>query len=440
VTIAVLTAVFLMLFFLRVPIAHCIGFASVAAILLTVPFDPTMITMAQRLSTSVTTFTLLAIPFFIFAGKLLATGGSARRLIEFALVTVGFLPGGLAVTNVLANMLFGSISGSASAATSGVGGFMIPAMEKENYPNPFSAALTATAATVGLLVPPSNVFIVYATVTSGVSISALFVTGYLPALTFSFSLMLIAIAVAAYKGYGKRHAPPTFKLFFSKFIGVLPSLFLIVIVMGGIVTGIFTASEASSIAVVYAFILAVVIYREVKLRQIPQLLLETASTTGMVFFLIGTSVALSWVFSFTDVPQIIEIFIKGVSSNPFVILLLINIILLLIGTFMDITPGVLIFTPIFLPIMTELAPAFGITPNEMKYHFGIILVFNLCLGLVSPPAGTTLFIACSIAKIKLAAINRPLIPIFAAGTAALLIVSYFPAISLWLPRYFGLLK
>jgi len=439
-TIAVLTSVFLLLFFLRVPIAHAIGIASVSALLISVPFDPTMITMAQRLGASVTTFTLLAIPFFIFAGKLLATGGVARRLVDFALVSVGFLPGGLAVTNVLANQLFGAISGSAAATTSGVGGFMIPAMEKENYPNPFSAALTATAATTGLLVPPSNVFIVYATVTSGVSISALFVAGYLPAFSLTISLMLIAVFVSQYKGYGKRLPVPSLRLFVTKFIGIFPAFFLIVLVMGGIISGIFTASEASSVAVVYAFILSVFVYREVKITQIPKLLLETASTTGMVFLLIGTSVALSWVFSFTDVPQMIEGFIKGVSANPFVILLLINIILLLIGTFMDTTPGVLIFTPIFLPIMMELSPAFGITPEEMKYHFGVIIVFNLSLGLVSPPAGTTLFIACSIAKIKLSAINRPLIPIFTAGVVALMIVSYFPTLSLWLPKLLGLLK
>ncbi len=433
-TIAVLTGVFILLLFMRVPIAFCIGLSALAAMLVSLPLDPSAITIAQRMGTSVTSFTLLAIPFFILAGKLLATGGVARRLINFAIVSVGFLPGGLAVTNVFANMLFGAVSGSAAAAASGIGGFMIPAMEKEKYPKDFAAALTVTSATTGLLIPPSNVFIVYAMVAGGVSIGALFVAGYLPGILLGISLMVIAVAMTLKNGYGARAPVPTFKQFVKSFLGVLPSLLMLVLVMGGIVTGLFTATEASAIAVVYAFILSVFYYREVSVRNLPQILIDTASTTGMVFLLIGTSIAMAWIFAYANVPQLIDSFVRGISNNPIIILLFINLILLAVGTFMDMTPAVLIFTPIFLPIAQDLAPALGTTPEMMKYQFGIIIVFNLCIGLCTPPVGTVLFIGCGIAKISITQIIRPLIPLFIAAVSALLLVSYVPALSTWLPR------
>lgn len=433
-TIAVLTGIFMLLLFLRVPIAFCIGISALAAMLVSLPLDASAVTIAQRMGTSITSFTLLAIPFFILAGKFLATGGVARRLIDFALVTVGFLPGGLAVTNVLANMLFGAVSGSAAAAASGIGGFMIPAMEKEKYPKDFAAALTVTSATTGLLIPPSNVFIVYAMVAGGVSIGALFVAGYLPGILLGFFLMTIAVTVTLRKGYGARTPVPTLQQFTKSLLGVLPALLMLILVMGGIVSGLFTATEASAIAVVYAFVLSVFYYREVKLKDLPNILVETASTTGMVFLLIGTSIAMAWIFAYANVPQLIDSFVRDISSNPIIILLLINLILLAVGTFMDMTPAVLIFTPIFLPIAQDLAPALGTTPEMMKYQFGIIIVFNLCIGLCTPPVGTVLFIGCGIAKISLTRIIRPMIPLFIAAVAALLLVTYVPWLSTWLPR------
>jgi tripartite ATP-independent transporter DctM subunit len=404
------------------------------------PADPAAMTIAQRVGMSVTSFPLLAIPFFVLAGKLLATGGVARRLLDFARTSVGFLPGGIALTTVMGNMLFGAVSGSAAAAASGIGSFMIPAMEKEGYPREYATALTVTAATTGLLIPPSNVFIVYAMVAGGVSIGALFVAGYLPGILMGLALIVVAVTMAGRQGLGARQPRPTLAELSRASFRVLPTIGLLVLVMGGIVSGLFTATEASAVAVFYALVLALA-YREMGWGDIPKVLLETAATTGMVFLLIGTSMAMAWIFAYADAPQIIDAFIRGVSENPLVILFLINLILLMVGTFMDMTPGVLIFTPIFLPIVTQLAPAFGVTPEEMKYQFGVIIVFNLCIGLCTPPVGTVLFIGCSLAKLSIGRLVRPLLPFFAAMVAALLAVSYFPGLSLWLPRdVLGLIK
>jgi tripartite ATP-independent transporter DctM subunit len=432
-TLAVLAGVFVFLLFLRVPVAFCIGLSSLAAMLCSMPADPAAMTIAQRVGMSVTSFPLLAIPFFVLAGKLLATGGVARRLLDFARTSVGFLPGGIALTTVMGNMLFGAVSGSAAAAASGIGSFMIPAMEKEGYPRQYATALTVTAATTGLLIPPSNVFIVYAMVAGGVSIGALFVAGYVPGILMGLALIGVAVAVAGRQGLGARQPRPTLAELAGASLRVVPTIGLLVLVMGGIVSGLFTATEASAVAVFYALVLALA-YREMGWGDLPRVLLETAATTGMVFLLIGTSMAMAWIFAYADAPQLIDDFIRGVSENPFVILFLINLILLMVGTFMDMTPGVLIFTPIFLPIVTQLAPAFGVTPEEMKYQFGVIIVFNLCIGLCTPPVGTVLFIGCSLAKLSIGQLVRPLLPFFAAMVAALLAVSYFPGLSLWLPR------
>jgi tripartite ATP-independent transporter DctM subunit len=432
-TIAVLAGVFVVLLFLRVPVAFCIGLSSLAAMLCSLPADPAAMTIAQRVGMSVTSFPLLAIPFFVLAGKLLATGGVARRLLDFARVSVGFLPGGIALTNVMGNMLFGAVSGSAGAAASGIGSFMIPAMEKEGYPREYATALTVTAATTGLLIPPSNVFIVYAMVAGGVSIGALFVAGYVPGILMGLALIGVAVAVAGRQGLGARQPRPTLAELAGASLRVVPTIGLLVLVMGGIVSGLFTATEASAVAVFYALVLALA-YREMGWRDLPKVLLETAAITGMVFLLIGTSMAMAWIFAYADVPQLIDGFIRGVSENPLVILFLINLILLGVGTFMDMTPGVLIFTPIFLPVVTHLAPAFGVTPEQMKYQFGVIIVFNLCIGLCTPPVGTVLFIGCSLANLSIGQLVRPLLPFFAAMVAALLAVSYFPGLSLWLPR------
>jgi tripartite ATP-independent transporter DctM subunit len=439
VTIGLLAGVFLLLLLLRVPISVAIGLASLAALMLSLPLTTSSATLAQRLAASSFSFTLIAIPLFILAGKLMAMGGVARRLIDFSRVAVGPLPGGMALTNVLANMLFGSVSGSAAAAASGIGSFMIPAMSKDGYPRAFSAALTATAATTGLLIPPSNVMLVYAVVAGGVSISALFVAGYVPGLLLGMALMVLAMFTSARHGYGTRAPFAGWAALGRVTLGMLPCAALLVLVMGGIVSGWFTATESSAIAVIYSAILALGVYREITVRDLARVLRETAATTGMVFFLIGTSVCLAWIFAYANVPELIAASMGFLMAHPWALLLAINLLLLVVGMFMDITPALLIFTPIFLPLMLAVAPEFGLTPEQMKYHFGIVLVFNLCLGLVTPPAGTTLFIAAGIAKVSLAEMIKPLLPILACAIAVLMLVSYWPALTLALPRWLGLL-
>lgn len=438
-TLSLLAGLLIALMLLRVPIAVAIGLASVAAMLLLVPPGAAATTMAQKVAAAGFSFTLIAIPMFVLAGKLMAVGGVARRLIAFSQVAIGWLPGGLALTNVLACMLFGSVSGSAAAAASGIGGFMIPAMTAERYPRGFSAALTATAATTGLLIPPSNVMLVYATVAGGASVSALFVAGYVPGILLGLGLMAVAAWICARGGHGERRAPPRVGELLHASIGVLPSVLLLVLIMGGIVSGLFTATEASAVAVVYAAVLALGVYREVDFAGLVAALRETAALTGMVFLLIGTSMCLAWVFAYADVSGRIGDALAGLAVSPWLVLLAINLILLAVGTFMDITPALLIFTPVFLPLMMALAPMFGLTPEEMKYHFGVVMVFNLCLGLATPPAGTTLFITAGIAKVGVEEIARAMGPLLAVAILVLAAVSAFPSMTLWLPRVLGLL-
>lgn len=428
-SVVILILTFVVLLFLNVPIAISIGIATLAALLVTIDFTPATMTIAQRMGGGINSFALLAIPFFILSGLLMGQGGIARRLIDFAKVLVGFLPGGLAFVNILSCTLFGAISGSAVAATSAVGGFMIPTMNKEGYDKSFNAAITVTSSTTGLLIPPSNILIIYSLASGGVSIAALFVAGYLPGILVACSLMGVCAVYAKIKGYpvGK---VPTFKEFYQKTYRAIPSLFLIVLVIGGIIGGIFTATEASVIAVLYALVLSVVVYREVKVSDLKTILVKSVETTAIVMLLIGASTAMSWMLSYENIPQSISSSLIGLSDNPFMILLTINLILLCVGVFMDMTPAVLIFTPIFLPV----AVALGISP----LHFGIMMVLNLCIGLCTPPVGSVLFVGCGIAKTTIAKLVRPLLPMYAAMILALMLVTYIPGISEFLPMYFGL--
>jgi tripartite ATP-independent transporter DctM subunit len=396
--------------------------------LFTIAPVPTLTTVAQQMATGINSFALLAIPFFILSGLFMGRGGIARRLIDFAKVIVGMLPGGLAYVNILACMFMGAISGSAVAATSAIGGFMIPVMNKEGYDKNFNTAVTVTASTTGLLIPPSNVLIVYSLASGGVSIGALFIAGYLPGIVVGLGLMLVAAIIAMRKGYpvGDRISLIDG---LKKFFDAIPSLLLVFIVIGGIVAGIFTATEASAVAVIYSFVLSVILYREVKIKEIPDILLKAVETTAIVMLLIGTSKAMSWILSYENIPQDITTTLIGLTDSKIVILLIINLILLVVGTFMDMTPAVLIFTPIFLPIAITL----GIDP----IHFGIIMVLNLCIGLCTPPVGSVLFLGCGVANITIADLVRPLIPFFIAMIVALLIVTYTPELSMFLPRFFG---
>ncbi len=425
--VLVLGLAFIALLFLGVPVAFCIGLATTATILLSVGPLPSLTTVAQQMATGLDSFALLAIPFFILAGQLMNRGGIARRLVEFAKSIIGMVPGGLAHVNVVAAMLMGAVSGSAAAAASAVGGFMGPQMEKEGYDKNFSAAVNITSSTTGLLIPPSNILIVYSLAGGGLSIGALFLAGYVPGIVVGLSLMAVSAVWAYRKDYpvGETHSPRTVAW---RFLRALPSLLLLVVVIGGIVAGIFTATEAAAVAVLYALVLAFV-YQEIGVGDLPDILLQTVRTTAIVMLLIGTSIAMSWVLSYERIPQEISAGLLGLTESTIVILLLINLILLVVGTFMDMTPAVLIFTPIFLPVVTEL----GMDP----IHFGIMMVLNLCVGLCTPPVGSILFIGAAVADTTITKLVRPLVPFFAAMVVALLLVTYVPELSLWFPSLFG---
>ncbi len=428
VEILILVFSFVFLLALGVPISYSIGISSLLTMLMSIKAVPALTTVSQRMATGLDSFALLAIPFFILAGQLMNSGGIARRLIEFAKVLVGKLPGGLAFVNIMAAMLFGAISGSAVAAASAIGGFMTPIMKKEGYDRSFSAAVNITSATTGMIIPPSNILIVYSLASGGVSIAALFLAGYLPGILLGVSLMIVAGIYSKKHNY-KIELKVTFGYAIKKFLDAIPSLLLIFIVIGGIVAGYFTATEASAVAVFYAFILSVFVYKEVKLKDLPQILLSSASTTSVVMLLIATSMAMSWVMAYENIPQNVAAALIGLSDSKIIIFLIINLILLFVGVFMDMTPAVLIFTPIFLPVAMQL----GIDP----IHFGIIMVVNLSIGLCTPPVGSVLFVGCSVAELPITKVIKPLIPFFIAMIIALIIITYVPDLSLFIPEYFG---
>jgi len=426
--VIILVASFVLLIAIGVPIAFSIGISSLLTMFVSIIPIPALTTMAERMAAGLDSFTLLAIPFFILAGILMNRGGIAGKLIDFAKAWVGMFPGGLAYVNIIAAMLFGAVSGSAVAAASGIGGFMIPRMEKEGYSKPFSAAVNITAATTGLIIPPSNILIVYSLASGGVSIGALFLAGYIPGIVVGLSLMIVAGVFAYMHKYpvGDR---PSLKYITLKFLDAIPSLFMIILVIGGIVAGIFTATEASAVAVVYTLILSMVFYKQIKISDLPGILTETVLTTAIVMLLIGASMGMSWIMSYERIPQTVSAALLSISHSKIIVLLIINAILLFVGMFMDMTPAVLIFTPIFLPIVTQ----FGISPIQ----FGIIMVLNLCIGLCTPPVGSVLFVGCGVANISISKVVKPLMPLFMAMIVSLLIITYVPQLSLWLPHFFG---
>lgn len=423
----ILGLVFAVLLAVGVPIAFCLGISTAVTMLLSITFAPSMTTVAQQIATGLDSFALLAIPFFILAGQLMNQGGIARRLIDFAKSLIGMVPGGLAHVNVIAAMMMGAVSGSAAAAASAVGGFMGPQMEEEGYDKNFSAAVNITSSTTGLLIPPSNVLIVYSLAGGGLSIGALFLAGYVPGILVGLSLMVVAAVWAHRNDYPVGERSSLWEMF-THFLRALPSLLMLVVVIGGIVAGIFTATEAAAVAVLYALLLSAV-YGEIGVGDLPSILLETVRTTAIVMLLIGTSIAMSWVLSYGHIPQQISTTLIGLTDSRFLILLIINAILLVVGMFMDMTPAVLIFAPIFLPVVTEL----GLDP----IHFGIIMVLNLCVGLCTPPVGSILFIGAAVGDTTIARLVKPLLPLFLAMVVALLFVTFVPELSLWLPALFG---
>ena len=430
--VVVLVVSFVVLLVLNVPVAFCMGIATTLAFLTMSGELPAFVAVAHQIATGIDSFALLAIPFFILSGQLMGQGGIAQRLIDFANTLVGRFRGGLAFVNVVTCMFFGAISGSATAAISSVGGFMVPLMNKMGYHRDFNASVTITAATTGLLIPPSNVMIVYSLATGGaVSIAAIFMAGFLPGLLVGFGLILVSAVISIRHSYGKGETFP-FREGVVRFFKAVPALLLVFIVIGGILLGWFTPTEASAVAVLYAFFLAVVIYREVRIRDLPRILLQCGITTSVVFLLIGTSMAMSWVLASENVPQDISAYLVGLTDSKVLLLLMINAILLAVGTFMDMTPAILIFTPIFLPVAERL----GLHP----LHFGIVMIMNLCIGLCTPPVGTCLFLGCGIAETTVTKVMRHILPFFGAMVVTLLICTFVPEISLWLPDKLGFVR
>jgi len=416
--VIVLILSFIIFISIGTPVAWSIAISSLLTIIISLPFIPAATTIAQRMATGLDSFTLLAIPFFILSGQLMTHGGIASRLIGFAKTIVGALPGGLALINIMSAMLMGAIAGSAMASASAMGSILGPEMEKEGYDKEYGAAVNITSSTIGLVIPPSNVLIVYSLASGGVSIAALFLAGYIPGILTGLFLMIVASIWAKKKGY------PTSKKsslnnIFKTFIVAIPSLFLLFIVIGGIVSGIFTATEASAIAVIYTLILGMV-YKEIKLKNIPNILMEASKTSAVIMLLIAASMSMSWIMSFENIPQNLSDFLLTLSDNKIIILMIVNLLLLFVGIFMDMTPAVLIFTPIFLPIVTSI----GINPIQ----FGIIMVLNLCIGLCTPPVGSVLFVGIGLAKTSIEKVIKPLLPLFIAMIFSLILITLFPSV------------
>lgn len=424
--LVIMLVCFVGLLCLHVPIAFVLGLVTLITAQ-ALGYSNISLSIASDLANGIDSFALLAIPFFILAGELMGKGGLARRLIELATVLVGRLPGGLAMVNTLTCMLFGAISGSAVAAVSSVGGTLIPEMTRKGYDKDFSTALTATAATTGLLIPPSNVMIVYALVAGNVSVAALFMAGILPGVFVGLGLMLVSYVICVMKGYGQSSDQASDELpkVGRALFGALPSLLLVIIVLGGILGGIFTATEASAIAVLWAFLLGVVFYREIQTSELPSIILGAARTTAVVLFLVASSYAMSRLLTQEQVPQQLSALLLGLSENPLIILLIINLTLLAVGVFMDMTPAVLIFTPIFLPIAISL----GIDP----VHFGVIMIANLCIGLLTPPVGTCLFVAAGVGKSNIVQVSRAMLPFYLVMILALMVITYYAPLSMFLP-------
>lgn len=414
-----------------VPITYSIGIASLAAIIRILPLDVAVLTAAQRTFVGMSKFTLTAIPFFVLAGNIMNQGGIAKSIVDFVMALLGRLPGALLVTNVGANALFGAISGSASAAAAAVGSMVRKGEEEQGYDKAVCAAANGASAPSGLLIPPSNVLITYSLASGGTSVAALFMAGYIPGLIWAVCCIIVSIFLAKKLGYiSKAEGKYDWKNLGITFLRALPALSLIIVVIGGIIGGVFTATEGAAVAVLYSLVIAV-FNKKMTMKSFWKIVVESAKMSGMVVFLTGVSNVLGWVMAFTQIPQTIANAVLGTTSSMVLILLIMNLILLVSGTFMDVPPAVLIFTPLFLPILTTL----GIHP----VHFGLILVYNLCIGNVTPPVGNTLFVAIKIGDTTLQKVMPHMLWYYAAILVGLMLVTYIPFLSLGLPSALGLI-
>lgn len=409
--------------FINVPIAICTGLAAFAGMLSTGGTVP-LITNVQRMYVGMDSFTLIAVPLFILTGRFMAVGGVTTDLINLSRVMVGFLRGGLAYINIVSSMFFAGITGSATSDTASVGGILIPAMIDKGYDRDFSVAVTATSSTIGVLIPPSIPMVVYG-VASGASIAKLFLGGMVPGILVGIALMIVTYFIAK-----KRQYPVDSKIPMAEAIKIvfksIPALMTVIIILGGIITGFFTPTEAAGIAALYSFLLGVLYYKELKLSQVGGIFLEVAVTTGMVAIMIATASSLGYVFASQGVPRMLANLILGITTNKILILLLINVLLLFVGTWLDLSPAVIIFTPILLPIVVAL----GVDP----VHFGIIMIMNLAIGLTTPPVGVCLFVSCGIARISIAESIKAFIPFFIAMLVILMLVTYFPQMVMFFPN------
>ena len=411
-----------------VPVAYAVGISAIiGAWYIDIPLEAVMI----QLTSGVNKFSLQAIPFFILAGAIMAEGGIARRLVNFAYIFVGFIRGGLSLVNIVASTFFGAISGSSVADTASIGSVMIPEMDKKGYPRDFAAAVTASGSVQAILTPPSHNSVIYSLATGGtVSIAALFIAGILPGLLLSFSLMVMCVAFAHKRGYPKGERVP-FRQALKIFVDTLWGLMTVVIIMGGILSGIFTATESAAIACLWAFFVTMFIYRDYKWSELPKLMFRTVKTVTIVMILIGFAAAFGAVMTYMQLPMRITEAFTSISDNKYVILMCINIMLLLIGTLMDMAPLILILTPVLLPVTNAL----GIDP----VHFGMIMLVNLGIGLITPPVGSVLFVASAVSKQKIEQVVKAMLPFYLVLFLVLMLVTYIPAISLFLPKLFGVM-
>ncbi|MBY8108395.1 TRAP transporter large permease [Vibrio fluvialis] len=427
---SIMIGVFVLLLVLGTPIGLCIVIASGATVMLVLPFDIAMFTTAQKMFSSLDSFALLAVPFFVLSGVIMNNGGIATRLVNFAKLFTGRIPGSLSYTNIAGNMLFGAVSGSAIAASTSIGGVMIPMSAKEGYNRSFASAVNIASAPTGMLIPPTTAFILYALASGGTSIAALFAGGLVAGSLWGIGCMVITYIVAKHNNYTN---------FFTLQKGVawkvtreaLPSLLLVVIIVGGIVQGIFTAIEASAIAVMYTAYLTLVLYKTITVRDMPKIIIQTFVMTGVIMFLLATSSAMSFAMSMTGIPAALSKLILGISDSPAVIMLVITLFILIVGAFMDIGPAILIFTPILLPIVQKI----GVDP----VHFGILIVFNLAIGTITPPVGSGLYVGASVGQVKVEDVIKPLIPFYVAIIFVLLLITYIPELTLFLPRLLGVM-
>lgn len=409
-----------------VPVAYAVGLSALAgAWWIDLPFEALMI----QLTNGVNKFSLLAIPFFILAGAIMAEGGIARRLVSFAYIFVGFIRGGLSLVNIVASTFFGAISGSSVADTASIGSVMIPEMEKKGYPRDFAAAVTASGSVQAILTPPSHNSVIYSLATGGtVSIAALFIAGILPGLLLSLTLMVMCVMFAHKRGYPKGERVP-FRQALKIFIDTLWGLMTVVIIMGGILSGIFTATESAAIACLWSFFVTMFIYRDYKWNELPKLMYRTVKTVSIVMILIGFAASFGAVMTYMQLPMRITEFFTSISDNKYVILMWINIMLLMIGTLMDMAPIILILTPVLLPVVLSL----GIDP----VHFGMIMLVNLGIGLITPPVGSVLFVASAVSKQSIENVVKAMMPFYCVLFVVLMLVTYIPTISLFLPKLFG---